>query len=195
MAKTNIAGQKYLSKILKTVFQKQTFTNSGDYWEERYKKGGNSGAGSYNNLAEFKGEIINSFVADNNVKNVIELGCGDGNQLRYFNFASYLGLDVSQTAVLKCREIFKSDPSKRFELIENYKEERAELVLSLDVIFHLIEDEIFEKYMKTLFDASDKFIIIYSSNREDNGETAAHFKHRRFTEWIDKNSEGVNNFV
>lgn len=37
--------------------------NSKNYWENRYKSGGNSGAGSYSNLAEFKAEIINEFVA------------------------------------------------------------------------------------------------------------------------------------
>ena len=33
--------------------------SSKDYWEKRYSKGGNSGAGSYNNLALFKASIIN----------------------------------------------------------------------------------------------------------------------------------------
>ena len=31
---------------------------------QRYKKGGNSGAGSYNHLAEFKAEVLNQFVKE-----------------------------------------------------------------------------------------------------------------------------------
>ena len=39
--------------------------NSHEYWEKRYASGGNSGAGSYNYLAEFKAEILNNFVTKN----------------------------------------------------------------------------------------------------------------------------------
>ena len=35
-----------------------------NYWDQRYKKGGNSGAGSYGRLAEFKAEIINKFIKE-----------------------------------------------------------------------------------------------------------------------------------
>ena len=38
-----------------------TFRNSTDYWERRYRKGGNSGAGSYNRLARFKAGFLNGF--------------------------------------------------------------------------------------------------------------------------------------
>ena len=57
--------------IKNKMFPDAKFTNSQEYWRNRYKRGGNSGAGSYNNLAEFKGEIINEFVSKNNVKTVI----------------------------------------------------------------------------------------------------------------------------
>ena len=40
-------------------FEKQKHFDSKKYWENRYKKGGNSGTGSYSNLAEWKAEIIN----------------------------------------------------------------------------------------------------------------------------------------
>ena len=36
--------------------------DSKKYWNNRYVKGGNSGAGSYNNLAQFKGDVINNFI-------------------------------------------------------------------------------------------------------------------------------------
>ena len=38
--------------------------------------------------------------------------------------------------------------------------------------------------MENLFNSSNKYIIIYSSNFE--GERNYHVKHRKFTDWIDK---------
>lgn len=39
--------------------------------------------------------------------------------------------------------------------------------MSLDVIYHLIEDEIYNKYMNNLFMAAEKYVFIYSSNFTD----------------------------
>lgn len=169
------------------------FTTSRAYWENRYKSGGNSGAGSYNSLAEFKAEIINEFVEERNIETVIEFGSGDGNQLKYFNFKSYVGFDVSQTAVFKCRNLYKTDSTKRFEVVDAYNSEKADLVLSLDVIYHLIEDSTFHDYMERLFSASGKYVIIYSSNDDvhENNNITSHVKHRKFTKWVEEN---ISNF-
>jgi len=165
------------------------FTTSSEYWEAKYKSGGNSGPGSYNNLAEYKAYVINNFVRENNVETVIEFGSGDGHQLKYFDFKSYIGFDVSQSAVNKCRNIYKFDSTKRFEVLEAYNKEKADLVLSLDVIFHLIEDATFFDYMEKLFSSSNKYVIIYSSNfdEHENNNVAAHVRHRNFTNWIGQN--------
>ena len=40
------------------------FTDSRSYWERRYAKGGDSGPGSYEELASFKATILNDFVAE-----------------------------------------------------------------------------------------------------------------------------------
>src|SRR5437899_4317923 len=58
----------------------------------------NSGLGSYDKLAEFKAEVLNGFVKENTIKSVIEYGCGDGNQLKFAEYPSYLGFDVSVKA-------------------------------------------------------------------------------------------------
>lgn len=147
-----VLGPIALTVYIKLVMRAK-FTTSAAYWEKRYKKGGNSGDGSYDHLAEYKGEIINGFVAENEIKSVIELGCGDGNQLRHFHLPAYLGFDISRTAIERCRNIYKDDPSKRFELFAAYNNEKADLALSLDVIYHLVEDDVFHTYMVTLFAA------------------------------------------
>lgn len=161
------------------------FNSSKSYWIERYKTGGSSGYGSYNRLAEFKAEILNQFVSEQNIKFVIEYGCGDGNQLKFCDFPTYLGFDISPEAIARCREMFSEDKTKTFRLIDSYNNDKAELTLSLDVIFHLIEDRVFSNYMHRLFDSSERFVIIYSSNIDTNSIiNGAHVKHRKFTAWV-----------
>jgi len=167
--------------------QRASFEGSSKYWETRYQEGGNSGSGSYNRLAQLKADVINKFVADNRIKEVAELGSGDGAQLKLAQYPAYTGYDVSKTAVDLCREIFKGDETKRFHCLEGDAEvEPADLLLSLDVIYHLVEDDVFEQYMQTLFGASKRFVIIYSSNSTDP-IPAPHVKHRKFTDWVEEN--------
>jgi len=177
------------SRLLGKIKQSdQSFSSSSEYWEKRYQTGGNSGAGSYNNLAEFKAEIINTFVQENEIQTIIEYGCGDGNQLRLAKYPSYIGYDVSESAISICSNMFTSDKRKKFKLIKDYAAERAQLTLSLDVIYHLTEDYVFNEYMARLFDSSDGFVVVYSSNTDEpQKDQAPHVKHRKFTSWIDSN--------
>ena len=162
---------------------------SGDYWEKRYVTGGNSGAGSYGRLAEHKAEILNTFVTENQVQSVIEFGCGDGNQLTLARYPAYVGVDVSLTAVQMCRKQFAGDATKQFLTLEAYADETAELALSLDVLYHLVEDEVFTQYMETLFRSASRFVIVYSSNEVDEKKTK-HVRHRVFTDWTEQHAQG-----
>lgn len=176
-----------LKRRFKKIFFRnklKTFRTSGEFWETRYNFGGNSGKGSYGKLAEFKAEIINQFVKDHKIKTVIEYGCGDGNQLKFADYPAYTGFDVAQTAVDMCKSVFANDHTKAFKNIADYDGERADLTLSLDVIYHLIEDPVFNNYMTQLFDSADRYVIIYSSNYDDAGQAVDHVKHRQFTKWI-----------
>jgi SAM-dependent methyltransferase len=177
-----------ISKVLSLFTGKKNFDGSENYWIRRYQKGGNSGDGSYNELAEFKARIINDFAEKNNVQSSIEFGCGDGNQLKYLKLKKYTGFDVSPDAIAWCKKTFKDDSTKSFKLIGEFASDTAELSMSLDVIYHLIEDEVYEQYMQNLFNAASKFVIVYASNTAQNPATLApHVKNRKFTDWIEKN--------
>ena len=166
----------------------EPFPGSERYWEKRYADGGNSGVGSYAFFAEFKAEVLNRFVHENDVRSVLEFGCGDGNQLTLARYPSYAGFDVSETAVERCRERFAGDPTRRFAMMAEYAGESADLALSLDVVYHLIEDDVYERYMRTLFDAARRFAIVYASDTDDNrGYEGTHVKHRKFTRWVREN--------
>ena len=172
--------------------QRMEWNGSANYWQKRYLSGDNSGAGSYNRLAEFKAEVINGFVETNRIKTIVEWGCGDGNQLTYANYPSYIGFDVAKEAIRICRVKFQNDDSKQFVWCgdEGFSTDvKAELVLSLDVIYHLIEDEVFDVYMRRLFNTSQKYVCIYSCDDND-AVIGAHVKHRKFTKWIEDNCYG-----
>lgn len=125
-------------------------------------------------------------MVENRVDSVIEFGCGDGNQLTLANYPSYIGYDISQKAVDICKQKFRTDRSKCFKLVQDYNGEKAQLTLSLDVIFHLVEDQVFEQYMMRLFLASTDYVIIYSSNCENNNyDTPPHIRHRYFLAWVE----------
>jgi hypothetical protein len=165
----------------------KSFKNSAEYWDQRYKTGGNSGAGSYSRLAEFKAEILNEFVNQQQITSVIEYGSGDGAQLKLARYPSYTGVDISEKAVEMCRIIFAGDLSKRFLQSGAVTPGTvADLSLSLDVVYHLVENSVFDAYMRQLFESAQRFVIVYSSNMECDWPYK-HVRHRQFGNWVAQN--------
>jgi len=191
--KNMIMNNRFLRPLAKFIYFTfiapfKSFSGSEDYWKKRYESGGTSGAGSYQKLAEFKAEVLNSIVEEKQIHTVIEYGCGDGNQLKLSEYESYIGFDVSPVAISKCDKLFSDDDNKMFKLIEEHTIEKAELTLSLDVIYHLIEDNVFSNYMELLFDSSTKLVVIYSSDEENQERfQSPHVKHRKFSNWVEQN--------
>lgn len=163
--------------------------NSSVYWENRYLSGGNSGAGSYNHLAIFKAAVINSFIKKNNVKSLIDFGVGDGNQLKLIDTSNikYYGIDISPTIIKKCQLMFPNDDTKSFYVNNDfdYNNIRVDLSISCDVLYHLIESDVYESYINNLFNLSEKFVIIYAKDFDQ--ELSSHVKFRKFTHFIKKN--------
>jgi hypothetical protein len=170
--------------------QRMAYSDSAHFWEGNYAQGRTSGTGSYGALAEGKSRFLNELVRTRAVSGVIEFGCGDGNQLSLAEYPSYVGLDVSRTAIGLCQRRFAGDAAKSFFLYDGtcFTDRaglfRAELALSLDVVYHLTEDAVFETYLGHLFAAGQRLVVIYSTNM-DIGGTAPHVRHRRFTPWVE----------
>lgn len=161
-----------------------TFSSSEQYWRERYEKGGNSGEGSYGALSKYKAEFINSFVAEKNIGSVIEFGCGDGNQASLFTFDNYTGIDISEKCVKACKALL-GKRGYNFIVLEDYLDNKTDgafdLALSLDVIYHLVEDDTYNSYIKNLFSASSRYILIYASNFNSFDPALPHVRHREFS--------------
>ncbi|MEP7025963.1 MAG: class I SAM-dependent methyltransferase, partial [Actinomycetota bacterium] len=180
---------------LSILRQRVGFGGSADFWEQTYARGGTSGDGSYGALADAKAEFLNGFARDQGIQSVIEFGCGDGHQLSLASYPMYTGLDVSRAAIGLCKRQFGKDRTKSFFLydgtsfVDHAGLFRADLALSLDVIYHLVEDLVYVTYMRHLFAAARQYVIVYSSNTEIPG-TAPHVRHRRFTSWVEVNCPG-----
>lgn len=185
---------RQVATIVVTFLQRFRFRDSTKYWEERYSKGGTSGSGSHGELARMKAKILNDFVREEGIPSLVELGCGDGRQLELAAYPDYIGLDVSETAIARCQQVFSGDSTKRFFVmshdvrIEKDSDFLAACALSIDVIYHLVEDAVFEAYMLNLFALAQQHVVIYSSDTNANDRfQSPHVRHRRFSDWIGEN--------
>lgn len=167
--------------------------DSRRYWIGRYAGPDPGGWGSKGKLAEFKAGFLNRFVRERGVTSILELGCGDGEQLAEYDFpVPYLGLDVP-TAIVRCQSRFADDPLKSFGLLDDpdLAGERADLALSVDVIYHLVEDPVYEAHMARLFDSARRFVIVYSSDLEETpGDAGVHCRTRKFSSWVERERPG-----
>jgi hypothetical protein len=184
-----------ISNVLNGIFGKKESFDSQQYWENRYEKGGNSGRGSYNKLSEFKANVINRIIDEMHIGSAIEFGVGDGNQLGMIRYPRFLGLDVSKKAIQLCIEQYKDDSTKSFFSYDQLAFSdcagfvKADMSLSLDVIYHLVEQPVYEKYLSNLFNAASKCVVIYSTN-EELPQFGGHEKHRVFLNDLDRLSNG-----
>lgn len=186
-----VPGVRQLSRLR----QHLEFTGSAAFWERKYRRGETSGPGSYGVLGEGKAEFLNAFVRENSICSVVEFGCGDGYQLSLAEYPCYIGLDVSVTAIRLCAARFAADHTKSFFrydsacFVDRAEVFTADLAISLDVIYHLVEDAVFETYIMHLFAAGGRYVLIYSTNGEIP-DAARHVRHRHFTAWVAKRCPG-----
>lgn len=166
---------------------KSASLQSGEFWNSIYLAGGTSGTGSYNRLADFKAEIVNAFLEEKQIQTVAEIGCGDGNQLSLIHYPHYVGIDVSRVIVEKDRLKFQDYSNYCFYHSlterERYIHQRFDMTISMDVIFHLLEEDVFRAYMDDLFTMADKYVVIYSSNHEEYTKWPE-YRHRNFTGYV-----------
>lgn len=164
------------------------------YWDNRYNTGGNSGNGSYGELNNFKVNFINNFIKEKNIETVIDFGCGDGNQLMQTNYKKYLGLDVAKSSIKKCLKLFNNQKNKSFLLYDpmyfvNNNFFKADLVICIDVLYHIIPEEDFIKTLKDIFSCSKKYVILYTSidaYKTEPYRVGAHVRHRDTMFFLEK---------
>jgi hypothetical protein len=159
--------------------------DSTAYWRKRYAAGGNSGAGAYGRLAVYKAYIVNVVTESRGVGRSWSSVRGTETS-EPVPRPRYTGVDVSPEALARARERLGERAGWRLMTLDEYEADLGghDIALSLDVIYHLIEDEVFEAYMRRLFEAATRFVLIYSSDHEETLE-ATHVRHRRYSSWIE----------
>lgn len=161
--------------------------SSADFWRNRYVTGGHSGAGAYGRLAVYKAHIVNVVAETRKVRSVVEFGSGDGNTASLFHLRHYTGVDVSPEVLERARARVGERKNWCWKSLAEYDADPQvhDMAMSLDVIYHLVEDEVFEDYMARLFGASRRLVLIYSSDHADDGQARApHVRHRAYSDWV-----------
>jgi len=130
-----------------------------DYWERRYSKGGFSGPGSIGNYRSWKWNTILEF--ENSIDDVIDIGCGDLSFWEGRNCSRYIGIDGSPTIISRNRNL---RPSWEFILssADILQPAQGKIVFCFDLLFHIIDDEIYKKILYNLCKYSQDWIFIYT---------------------------------
>lgn len=152
------------------------------YWNSRYAEGRDSGEGSRGENARAKARFVNELIREHGVHSMVDWGCGDGQVLEHITGdVAYVGVDVSGVVLNK---IQTRNPDRFFVLHERTSEAthwlEADLALSMDVIFHLVNDKDYHDYLLSLFGSARKIVAIYSTDYP-GGRTARHVLRRQFT--------------
>tara|TARA_B100000683_G_C12343034_1_gene495575 strand:+ start:175 stop:816 length:642 start_codon:yes stop_codon:yes gene_type:complete len=169
----------------------EEFFDSARYWIQRYDSGGNSGSGSYGRLAEFKASVFNKLVKEYGIHSVVDLGCGDGNQIGMFDVEEYVGIDISPRVIKSNSKLYAQREKWTFaeysdELIFNFS---ADMSISIDVIYHLTEKDVFDHHLRSLFHVASKYVLIYGID-SDKSPFESEYNHmifRKFTPIVEAN--------
>jgi SAM-dependent methyltransferase len=132
---------------------------------------GNSGSGSSATAAKPYLDLINTFIRNNNIKSILDIGCGDGRITSFLELegVNYLGIDVVEECIKRNQERM---PKHKF-LLSNALVDvlpNVDLILCKDVLQHLENNQIallVEKIRKSCF-----FAVITN----DCGHNSAFFK-------------------
>lgn len=155
------------------------------YWDRRYRDGRTSGAGSEGADAAYKAAYLSKFIADHDVKTIVDWGCGDGQVLELVEFPAqtqYLGVDISPTIVMRMRAK-NLGPRCLFHTVDSFANgtrTQLELALSFDVLFHFPDDTEYDAYLEQLFSSATRYVLIYSTDVDDD-PPARHVRHREVT--------------
>jgi hypothetical protein len=148
------------------------------YWDQRYKNGGDSGAGSQPVIAAKKAALLSRLPW---ISSVVEIGCGDfqfGRRvMEQFHAARYWGYDVSREIVERNQKLYGL-PRVQFFPFTGSHLLPCDLLLCVDVLFHIIEDGDYYEMLHTLKEAKWRHLAVTAY--EYDGPSSSHLRIRRF---------------
>lgn len=131
-----------------------------NYWDNRYASGGNSGLGSIGKHKEWKWNTLNNNIE--NITNIIDVGCGDLSFMDNHTIENYTGIDISNTIIEANKtkhpewKFICSSADKRISGL------KGDVVFCHDVLFHIVDDEVYNNIILNLIEYSNKYISIFT---------------------------------
>jgi SAM-dependent methyltransferase len=131
-----------------------------EYWDSRYRKGGNSGHGSVGQERSWKWSIINEHVSIEDCS-VLDIGCGDLSFWGDTRPKEYIGIDYSEVVIRRNREMFPDLTFHREDLTGPVVELPAvDVALCLDVLFHQPSQRDFDGIIEYLSDVRARTLFV-----------------------------------
>jgi len=136
-----------------------------------------SGEGSTLKCSDMYLLFLKQFVTNNDIKNILDLGCGDFNLMKHFNYEDikYLGVDLVNELIEKNNVNYGKHNIKFLNrMIHNYEfEEKYDLIICKDVLQHWsIENVIaFLKLIKNY-----KYCLLINDFKNDKYKAPIGFK-------------------
>ena len=209
-AGVGIMSFKRSPKIYKIVNGKKVF-DPQTYWNDiRYVTGGaESGTADSSELTLFKASVLDTIKSQYNFKSVVDLGCGEGKQIqhykKYLNGVNYTGVDFAENAINLCKKRFAADTNLKFTNLGEFRPQKADLVISSDVIFHLIGEKALMDHINLILACNPEYIYIRSSDVENadfvnkNGTKgwrgSIHVEHHRVTPFFEKKGYKIEKLI
>jgi 2-polyprenyl-3-methyl-5-hydroxy-6-metoxy-1,4-benzoquinol methylase len=136
-----------------------------------------SGEGSTLKCSDMYLSFLKQFVTNNDIKNILDLGCGDFNLMKHFNYEDikYVGVDLVNELIKKNNINYGKHNIKFLNrMIHNYEfEEKYDLIICKDVLQHWsIENVItFLKLIKNY-----KYCLLINDFKNDKYKAPIGFK-------------------
>ena len=153
--------------------------DSQNHWDERYRKGGDSGYGSYGEQLNLKLRLIRNNIKD--IKNIVDFGCGDFNfglhVLGIFPDVYYFGIDQSIEIIQRNSSLYKHSFQQNNRLIIG-----ADLILCVDVLLHILNEKDEKNIIDDLKKHWRKYLVISAFDHDGESEPNGQAVMRRFPE-------------
>jgi SAM-dependent methyltransferase len=156
------------------------------FWEHRYRENPDlgSGVGSKDFWRARKLRFVERFICTGNIRSILDLGCGDlqvMGALKLPDGITYTGIDFSEQVVARNRERFPhySFISADLGELSSLKLPTPDLIVCLDVLFHIGSDSTYDRVLEYLCNAGAKAILLTAVVTEER-PGLAHVFHRDF---------------
>lgn len=192
-----LIGREYLEEKGFEVLRKSVHyygirnINNKSIWNERYSNRKVKSRNVFNKTIRWIWQIINHYAEQDIEKGCIDVGCGDHSFWKYFlwwyrSCDNYIGIDISDVQTKDNAKRFQKDERKIFVagnsaiLLRGLK---RKVVLCIDLLFHVLDDDEYEKTIINLCEYSEKWIILTNWHKDPINYNREYQKYRNFNDY------------